>query len=111
MGELSKIKKIQKEIDVLTEYKQLLIATTDAKAWGIWPLTVVPDRYNGIYIGGKWLALHAYPNDFPPNLYGEDLEYNRFISNKRNLRHIGIGDTPQAAIYDLKYKLDLEGVK
>lgn len=28
----------------------------------IWPLTIVADRYNGMYAGGLYIALHCKPD-------------------------------------------------
>lgn len=39
---------------------------------GVYPLTVVADRYSGAYSGGKWTAWNLYPWDVPGGIFGDD---------------------------------------
>lgn len=73
--------------------------------YGIYPLTVVADRYNGCYSGGKWTAWNMYPDNLPYGPFGDDTSCLEFWS----LDHafpVGIGSTPDEAIRDLKEKME-----
>ena len=39
-----------------------------------YPTTIVIDRYNGCYSGGKWLAFPCFFYDVPEEIEGEDPE-------------------------------------
>ena len=40
----------------------------------IYPLTIIPDRYNGAYSGGKWLAFDQYHYNIPDEVDDGDVE-------------------------------------
>jgi hypothetical protein len=74
----------------------------------VYPLTVVYDRYSGAYSGGKWTAWNLYPWEVPGGIYGDDCGCSDFWSWDFDEYCIGIGNTPEEAIMDLKTKLETE---
>ena len=70
----------------------------------IYPLTIVSDRYDGTYSGGKYLALNSWPEDVSEDIHGSDLECRDFwIKVSKNPKFIvGKGETVQEAYDDLK---------
>ena len=69
-----------------------------------YPLTIIKDRYQGTYSGGKFTAWNLKHFDVPEAIQGDDLtasvfwQYDDFI--------VGKGDTPEEAILDLIEKLE-----
>ena len=77
--------------------------TTDKEPFDIYPLTVVNDRYNGTYSGGKYTARKLYPWGIPEAVFGDD---NSCWSYFRSTHDIyGRGDTPDEAVTDLRKRL------
>lgn len=80
------------DIDIKEVYKKL------------YPLTIVMDRYTGVYSGGKFTAWNLDPDEIPEEICWDDLsasEIFRDIRNgKRNIVY-GIGATPDEAAMDL----------
>ncbi len=79
----------------------------------IYPLTIILDRYNGAYSGGKWLAFNQYYYNIPEEIDDGDVECCVFWSNQRSLEKnnenymiIGIGDTIDEAMKDLLKKVN-----
>lgn len=71
-----------------------------------WPCTIVMDRYNGVYSGGKWLAFNEYNNDIPDDIGGDDPTELNFWSNLPiNAKPIGKGNTPDEAYSNLVAEL------
>jgi len=70
----------------------------------IYPLVVINDRYNGVYSGAEWTAWEDYPDAIPDAIFGDDDSCLDFWleANKSN---IGLGNTPEEAIADLRQKL------
>lgn len=68
----------------------------------IYPLTILLDRYGGCYSGGEWTAWNYEPNEVPLAPFLDDVTCMMFWQN--NVK-CGIGDSPEAAIIDLKRKL------
>lgn len=70
------------------------------------PLTIIADRYNGGYSGGKFVAFNLEFKDVPESVYGGDIECG-FFWDTINIPY-GIGDTPNAAMIDMftKYEMD-----
>lgn len=75
---------------------------------GVYPLTVVADRYSGTYSGGKWTAWNLYPWEVPDGTFGDDCGCFDFWQSDCEEYCIGIGNTPEEAICDLKTKMDLK---
>ena len=75
-----------------------------AKPKQIYPLTVILDRYNGTYSGGKWTAWNLKFSDIPPAVSADDCSCAGFFSNSNIV--YGTGNTPEKAIEDLRKKLE-----
>ena len=72
----------------------------------IWPLTVVADRYQGTYSGGKYVAMNVEPHEFPEEPFDDDITASDFWDNIQKTKiSIGYGKTPKKAIKDLRRKL------
>jgi hypothetical protein len=89
----------------------------------IYPIVIVADRYGGMYSRGKYTAWNCYIDEVPIEIDGDDMECYEFwyevikngyvfkkYDNLGNCKdvHIGIGETPEKAIFDLYYKLEKE---
>lgn len=85
--------------------------------YGIFPLTIIMDRYGGSYSGGKWLATSMGATETDDAIGCGDVEENEFWGNWNsdsqdydhphpNAKWYGRGETPQAAVADLKKRLD-----
>ena len=74
----------------------------------IYPLTIICDRYNGTYSGGKYLAFGLDHWDIPDEIGGGDPDEDEFFnySDKHTKYIIGKGDTPQEALEDLNCLLN-----
>lgn len=83
-----------------------------------YPLTVLMDRYSGIFSGGKFTAWNRDPDLIPEDVYGGDMEsasfwekhYKEQASVKDGFYIIGVGNTPEEAIEDLIQKQIDKGV-
>jgi len=72
----------------------------------IYPLTIVCDRYNGTYSGGKYLAFGLDHWDLPEEIGGGDPVEDYFFNVQGHEKYvIGKGETPQEALRDLTVKL------
>ena len=74
----------------------------------IYPLTVILDRYNGVYSDAKYLAFNMYPDLIPYGVMGDDMDCSDFWGEKHTFP-IGKGNTAQEAIdnlYSLMYGVD-----
>ena len=69
----------------------------------IYPLTIVLDRYNGTYSGGKYTAWNLCPDEVPEDISLDDVSVRDFFQ-ECNIPY-GIGSTPNEAITDLATKL------
>lgn len=81
------------------ELKEALIAPDR-----IWPVTIVADRYNGVYSGALFLAIDCYPEHFPEAIgAGDSEEENFWLDRDKNAKPlIGKGRTPNEALADLQ---------
>ena len=86
----------------MTDY----IASAEKLAKRIYPLTVVMDRYNGTYSGGKWVAFNLEPDEVPEDAQGDDVACCVFYSENR-VRH-GVGGSVYEAIIDLYTRMSDE---
>ena len=100
------LKQSQKELNIALEQCQNFKKMLDFDSMGIFPLTIVADRYNGVYSGGKYTAWNADTCDVPRAINGNDTECIKFWFSASNCGvKYGVGNTPQEAIKDLKGKL------
>ena len=70
----------------------------------IYPLTIISDRYGGIYSKGKYLAFNLEYDEIPSSINGDDVDCHSFwIENEDYL--VGKGNCIDKAIEDLCYKI------
>lgn len=79
----------------------------------IYPLTIVADRYGGVYSGGKFLAFNCLPNEVPEDI-DKDFPYcrNFWVSRRTSYQSkiiIGKGQTVEEAVENLYRQLKKEG--
>ena len=70
----------------------------------IYPLTVVKDRYTGVYSGGKFTAWNLEPYEVPLEICDGDGPCMNFWDRKEVLA--GCGETPTEAIIDLAHLME-----
>ena len=68
----------------------------------IYPLTIITDRYNGTYSGGKVLAFNMDYYELPEDIDGDDVACSNFFQKTKII--YGKGDTPMEAYRDLIIK-------
>ena len=73
----------------------------------IYPLTIINDRYGGVYSGGKYTAWKLYYNQIPGGVDGDDISCSNFWGdNEQNETYVvGLGKTPDESLEDLCLKL------
>ena len=72
----------------------------------VYPVTIVMDRYQGTYSNALWLAFNLDPSEIPDEIGGDDPTETIFWREHDDMKlPIGKGDTPNAAIADLKGKI------
>lgn len=71
----------------------------------IYPVTIISDRYDGVYSGGKWTAWNLDESEIPEDASGDDLACYDFW-NMEEKPVCGIGQTPNEAYEDLKMKIE-----
>ncbi len=80
----------------------------------IYPLTIIADRYTGVYSGGRFTAWNMYHYELPKEIEDEDSECMSFWQNKKHndLKNewgeqviVGVGNSPQEAMLDLYIKI------
>lgn len=73
----------------------------DLEAWIKikYPITVVADRYGGLYTEGEWLAFPLRPEDVPRQSNGSDIAQLDFLESYHE--PYGIGPTPDVAVNQL----------
>lgn len=69
----------------------------------IYPLTIVADRYNGAYSGGKFTAWNLLAEDIPEGIEGDDCDCHSFWLENEIV--CGKGRTVSEALSDLYVKL------
>lgn len=70
----------------------------------IYPLTIINDRYGGIYSKGKYLAFNLEYDEIPSSINGDDTDCLLFwLENEDYL--VGKGNSVEKAIEDLCYKI------
>lgn len=73
----------------------------------IYPLTIVADKYGGVYSGGKFLAFNCLPNEVPKDI-NEDFPYCRNFWMSRRTSYepkTGKGQTVEEAVENLYRQL------
>lgn len=70
----------------------------------MYPLTIVADRYNGVYSGGRYTAWSSEPWGVPEEIFGDDIECFDFFRYNNDLLY-GIGQTAEEAEKDLSDKI------
>lgn len=78
--------------------------------YDIYPVTIIYDRYGGVYSGGRWVAFNLYYDDIPGAVSGDDDSCCEFWREFRLLHNdiAGRGDTPDEALEDLRRKRKLK---
>lgn len=70
----------------------------------LYPLTIIKDRYGGVYSGGQYTAWNLEPQEIPTQIFYDDVScYGFWLENKVP---VGKGDTPQEAIKKLQELLE-----
>ena len=69
----------------------------------IYPLTIIKDRYTGVYSGGKYTAWNMYHDEIPKEIDEDDVTCINFWAY--NDIPVGIGETIYSAIESLKENL------
>ncbi len=70
----------------------------------IWLITILCDRYSGIYSGGTWLAFNCEYSQIPSQVLGSDSEEMWFWSDGIKMYSwllVGKGTTPDESLDDL----------
>lgn len=70
----------------------------------IYPLTIVEDRYTGVYSNGEYTAWNMYFDEIPQDIDGDDVSCYDFWHSYNGI--VGLGRTPNEAIEDLRQKLE-----
>ena len=70
----------------------------------VYPLTVIKDRYNGVYSGASYLAFNLDFYLIPPDVDGDDPTCANFWLNYEGI--VGKGSTANEAFSDLGIKLE-----
>ncbi len=71
----------------------------------LWPVTIVMDRYNGTYSGGRWLAFQMDRSDISYSVGAGDSDEMNFWDDEDNKLEVGIGNTIADAGLDLVKKM------
>jgi len=81
----------------------------DKKAWlrTEWPLTVVSDRYGGVYSGAEWTAWPLEPGEIPEPVGGSDTECQAWWKAAGDVV-VGKGTSPNEAVDALKRLVSCE---
>lgn len=68
-----------------------------------YPLTIIRDRYNGIYSGGDWIAFPRRIDEIPVAVNSNDEDCVTFWESYTE--PYGLGESPDAALSDLLVKM------
>ena len=69
----------------------------------LYPITIIMDRYSGIYSGGAFLAFNLDYDEIPQEINQDDVTCMNFWSTNKNMI-VGRGATPQEAYENLYYE-------
>ena len=71
----------------------------------IYPLTIIADRYSGVYSGGEYTAWPCGEADIPDGVSMDDVTCaHEWGVIKTERQHVGVGCTPSVALVDLYLK-------
>ena len=71
----------------------------------IYPLTIKPDRYSGVYSGGEYTAWPCDEAEIPSEVFMDDVSCaHEWSVIKTERQQVGIGCTPSVALVDLFLK-------
>ena len=92
--------------DVVKRHEEIFIAKNYADDFAdkLYPLTIVKDRYGGVYSGGRYTAWLLDAEEVPKEIFGEDTEARGYWYDHDPL--CGKGDTVSSAIMDLAGKAE-----
>lgn len=77
------------------------------KVKDIYPLTIIADRYEGVYSRGKYLAFNKHHWAIPDKIGGSDGDEMEFWGGPEHNEYlIGKGNTPQQAVENLTQLLN-----
>jgi hypothetical protein len=71
----------------------------------IYPLTIIRDRYNGIYSGGSYLAFNLNYDEIPIEISGSDIPCLEWWKENKYIL-VGKGYDITSAIFDLVVKMN-----
>lgn len=71
----------------------------------LWPVTITPDRYSGVYAGGAWLAFPLDPSAVPEGPFSGDVLAVAWWDDAGDVP-VGRGDSPGEAYDDLVRRLE-----
>lgn len=102
--ELSK----KEQIELLIKEYGVKLPFWDIVQEPIYPLTIIADRYDGTYSGGKYLAFNMDFDEMPEEIIGDDVSCCNIFYKPDFI--YGKGDTPLEAYRDLILKLGGETI-
>lgn len=85
----------------MTDFRKAIASWNRLK----YPVTIVADRYSGLYSRGKWLAFPCEPQDIPAEVFGEDSECADFWATYD--KPVGKGNFPDDAFDELEFVMKL----
>ncbi len=73
------------------------------------PVAIIQSRYSGVYEGGKWHAIPEFDDvinseQYQDYMYGDDGSALDFFDSGI-ASNIGVGDTPELALADMRLKI------
>ena len=80
----------------------------DTHTWEseIYPITIIEDRYTGVYSRGIYTAWNCDPEDIPSDISAGDVTCMMYWENDTEHRkYVGRGSTPDEALKDLKRRV------
>ena len=89
--------------EVLEDVKSVIHQILEYDAKNIYPLTIINDRYSGVYSGAKYTAWNLDCEDVPTEINGDDIVCNNFW--QKNKVVVGKGDSILEAVQDLREML------
>jgi hypothetical protein len=77
----------------------------------LYPVAIIESRYSGTYEGGKWHAIPEFDDvinteHYQDYMYGDDGSALDFWDSNI-ASSIGVGDTPESALADMKLKANV----
>lgn len=72
-----------------------------------WPVAIFQSRYSGVYEGGTWFSVaNSDTIDMENGPYGDDESCAEWFSINKSI--VGVGETPDEALQNLKFKIELK---